>query len=151
MPRGADLIAGMKDLGDLPPSDNPSVDTEVRTYGLTEARTDASEEVSTAVSKDLLTEAREEVRADGSASASKGVSKRVRSGSGAADLQAFKSGIRSTIATNKNPPGGVKSTVDMSPETSNRLLRFRADNRDAANNRSIILAVVEAWLTEEGY
>lgn len=131
-----------------------SVLTEARTYGSTEARKDVSDEVS----KDALTDAgtggstgispqarkpvRKPVRADASMEGRTQVSEDAPTG--------FLEAVDAALASREPLIGGVKATVDMSPELSTRSKRYLADHR-GQNTRQVLIALFDAFLSAKGY
>ena len=116
-----------------------SADAEVRTSASPQVRkpvrTEVREEASTAVSTAVSTPAREDVRtaasADGSAD---GLTQR----------------IRDAVAAKRTHAGGVKTTVEMTPELSIRMKRYCLDHGNVPA-RLVFLELAEAFLAEEGY
>lgn len=109
-----------------------SVDADLRTYGLTEARTDGS--------KDVLTEVGQEART--------GFLPHGRTDSiNDSDLRER---VRFALAKKADLPGGVKSTADMSPELNRRARQYSIDHNNVSI-RQMLLVLLDGFLTEEGY
>lgn len=138
-----------------PPVEPPPALTEARTYGstdyLTEGRTDASEDGST--------EARQQVSAEGSKPVRKASRKEARTEvsrpiSAAIPKAVSTDGLMATVeaalASREPLIGGVKATVDMSPDLSTRAKRYLADHR-GQNTRQVLIALFDAFLTAKGY
>lgn len=171
-PRNA--LAAMNRLQSLDrPHPTPSVDTELRTYGSTEVRTAASEEVSTDGSKDLLTDVSKEVRTQVSTDDRKGAltelpngefpdsRTEVRKAASTEVRRSVKAGcqsetcstmarFRAKMARHEKLEGGVKQTVEMSPELSTRIKRYLLDHR-GKSGRDVAIAAIETVLELEGY
>ena len=120
--------------------------TEVRTYGSTEG------------SKPSLTDAGTEGRKPARKAPRTGGSKEARP-------QARKEGqehaaedtppnilevVEEALTSREPLVGGVKATVDMSPELSTRAKRYLADHR-GQNTRQVLIALFDAFLSAKGY
>lgn len=139
----------MRELADLD-SNAPAL-TEVRTYGSTEAREDASEEV--------RAQARQEASADVKPSARKSARKEAPAEGrkhGRTDMivlpdtDIIMKMVEETLASREPLIGGVKATVDMSPELSTRAKRYLADHR-GQNTRQVMIALLDTFLAVKGY
>lgn len=58
--------------------------------------------------------------------------------------------VREALLARRNHPGGIKASVDMSPELSLRVKRFCLDN-GSISSRLLFLELVTAFLDQEGY
>ena len=153
----SDPLAAMRELGDL---DTPTpVLTEARTYGdtelLTEVRTDGSKSGRKQERADVLTEASEDARKDGRTEGSTGVPPHGRRSARTDRLKSVgRDGlldvVEAALASREPLIGGVKATVDMSPELSTRAKRYLADHR-GQNTRQVLIALFDAFLTAKGY
>ena len=114
---------------------SPSVLTEVRTYG----SADASKDLSADASKDLSADAPPPIR--------KATRKEVRPEAG---TDSFLEAVSAAIASREPLVGGVKATVDMSPDLSKRAKRYLADHR-GQSTRQLLLALFDAFLSAKGY
>ena len=159
--------------------DLPPVLTEVRTPVLTDVREDAGTEGSTDVreeaskpasthaseegstpartearppaSPQALTQARKTVRKAGSKPAGPHISKGGSvDKSGGVDAADFLGAVDAALASREPLTGGVKATVDMSPELSTRAKRYLADHR-GSSTRQVLIALFDAFLTAKGY
>lgn len=119
----------------------PPVSTEVRTPALTEGSADAREEGTTS--------ARPQVSKAVRKSGSKAVHTDARAGS-SPSAPSFLDAVDAALASRELLIGGVKATVDMSPELSTRAKRYLADHR-GQNTRQVLIALFDAFLTEKGY
>jgi len=130
---------------------SPSVLTEVRTYGSTDASkdlsTDASKDLSTDASKDLSTDASKDLSTDAPSPIRKATRKEVRPEAG---TDSFLEAVSAAIASREPLVGGVKATVDMSPDLSKRAKRYLADHR-GQSTRQLLLALFDAFLSAKGY
>lgn len=149
MPARGAGAAMLRDLRDeeRPTTDTPSpVNTDLRESVLTEVRTGGSTDSSTQVLKDGLKEA--------ISSASKPARKGAReqgSKSVSTDARIDFIGVVDTALASREPlGGGVKATVDMSPELSSRAKRYLADHR-GQSTRQVLIALFDAFLAEKGY
>ena len=165
MPKKGEGAAMLRDLREeerpAREDERPPVLTEVRMPVLTEARTDASTEGSTDARKEAGASASEEGRAEGSTEARPQARKAVRkAGSKAAstygskddgaDTADFLDAVDLALASREPLIGGVKATVDMSPDLSTRAKRYLADHR-GQNTRQVLIALFDAFLTAKGY
>jgi len=123
----------------------PSVLTEVRKPASTEVSQSASTEASTS----LLTEVRPSASEDGSTDARKPVRKAGRKPA-LGDGETLLDRVDATLASREPLVGGVKATVDMSPELSSRAKRYLADHR-GQSTRQVLLALFDAFLSAKGY
>lgn len=134
-------------------SADTSADAQMRNPASTQAGTSASEEVSTGASAEVPPQVSEQVpteaRKPASTPARKGGGKSAISSITSSDSRLLQT-IRDNLAARRNHPGGVKASVDMSPELSTRIKRYLLDNGNPAA-RILMLELVEAFLTEEGY
>lgn len=163
-----DPLAAMQELSNLDaqPSETDlrtPVSTEDRTDGSTdlreEARKPASEKVSTEASPHVSTEGSAEARQDARKPARTPVLPSARKpareagredadpGVTEAGLMAF---VEERLASREPLVGGVKATVDMSPELSSRAKRYLADHR-GQSTRQILIELFDAFLTVKGY
>ncbi len=149
MPARGAGAAMLRDLRDeeRPTTDTlPPVSTELRDSLLTQARTDASTDVSTQSRTGGLKEA--------SPSASKPARKAAsQQGGKSVSTDAhmdFIGVVDATLASREPLEGGVKATVDMSPELSSRAKRYLADHR-GQSTRQVLIALFDAFLAEKGY
>lgn len=62
----------------------------------------------------------------------------------------FISVVDAALASREPLEGGVKATVDMSPELSSRAKRYLADHR-GQSTRQVLIALFDAFLAEKGY
>ena len=147
----------MRELGELD-SISPAL-TEVRTYGSTEAREDASEEAGTEARQEGRTEARQEGSADVKPSARKPARKAAPTAEkkpertdmiAIADTDVIIKLVEEALASREPLIGGVKATVDMSPELSTRAKRYLADHR-GQNTRQVMIALLDTFLAVKGY
>ena len=106
---------------------SPSVLTDVRTYG----STDASKDSSTDAPPPIRKATRKEVRPE-------------------AGTNSFLEAVSAAIASREPLVGGVKATVDMSPDLSKRAKRYLADHR-GQSTRQLLLALFDAFLSAKGY
>lgn len=144
--------AGAAMLRDLRDEERPTTDTltpvstELRDSVITEARTDSSADVSTQARKRVLKEA--------SPPASKPARKAARQqGDKSVSTDArmdFIGMVDAALASREPLGGGVKATVDMSPELSSRAKRYLADHR-GQSTRQVLIALFDAFLAEKGY
>lgn len=149
MPARGAGAAMLRDLRDeeRPTTDTPHpVSTELQESVLTEVRTDASNDAGTQGRKYGLKEA--------SPSASKPARKGVREqGSKSVSTDAsmnFIGVVDAALASREPLGGGVKATVDMSPELSSRAKRYLADHR-GQSTRQVLIALFDVFLAEKGY
>ena len=159
-----DQLAAMQELSNLDaqPAETvlrTPVSTEARKDGSTDLREDArkpvSTEVSTHVSTEASTEAREDARKPVRAPVLPSARKPAREdGQGDADTGVTETGLVAFVEerlTSREPlMGGVKATVDMSPELSSRAKRYLADHR-GQSTRQILIELFDAFLTVKGY
>jgi hypothetical protein len=131
--------------------------TSVSTHASTEPSTDAIAETleaegvevppissaNTEIRKSASTQARKE----GSAQVRERVSKQASTGVG---TQALAVQVRDALDRKRNHIGGVKATVDMSPELSKRAKKYCLEH-DVSSVRVLCLELLEAFLTEEGF
>jgi hypothetical protein len=110
---------------------NISVSTEIRKPARTQARKEGStggrKQASTQVSTEALTPVPKDVSAD-----------------------ALLERVREAIEQKRNHRGGVKATVDMSPELSKRAKTYCLES-DVSSVRVLCLELLDAFLTEEGF
>lgn len=163
-----DPLAAMQELSNLDAQPagtdlRESVSTEARTDGLTEGREEArkpvseyaSTEASPHVSTEASAEARQDVRKPARAPVLPSARRPAREeGQEGADpgvtevgLVAF---VEGRLASREPLVGGVKATVDMSPELSSRAKRYLADHR-GQSTRQILIELFDAFLTVKGY
>ena len=130
---------------------SPSVLTEVRTYGSADASkdlsADASKDLSADASKDLSADASKDLSADAPPPIRKATRKEVRPEAG---TDSFLEAVSAAIASREPLVGGVKATVDMSPDLSKRAKRYLADHR-GQSTRQLLLALFDAFLSAKGY
>ena len=173
----ADPLAAMRELSDLDapalsevpainghtPLDPSSVDTETRKPVSTELRTDGSKDLREQGSTEGLTGARKHGSAEASPALREDASTHTRKrGSKPASPDVGKPAsmgaapdtilerVEAALASREPLLGGVKATVDMSPELSSRAKRYLADHR-GQNSRQVIVALLDAFLSEKGY
>lgn len=143
---GAAMLRDLRDEERPTTEALPPASTELRDTVHTEARTDASADVSTQARKWALEEA--------SPSASKPARKAARqqgNESVSADARMdFIDVVDAALASREPLGGGVKATVDMSPELSSRAKRYLADHR-GQSTRQVLIALFDAFLVEKGY
>ena len=137
--------------GEEPPV---SADAEARTSALPQADTETKEpepSVSTEIRKSVSPQARKEGSTDGrkrvSTQASKGVREQARTDVSAGALAAH---VKEALERKKTYPGGVKATVDMSPELSKRAKMYCLEH-DVSSVRVLCLELLDAFLAEEGF
>ena len=106
---------------------SPSVLPQVRTS----VSTDASKDVSTDAPLPVRKAPRRELRPE-------------------AGVDSFLEAVSAAIASREPLVGGVKTTVDMSPDLSKRAKRYLADHR-GQSTRQLLLALFEAFLSAKGY
>lgn len=159
-----DPLAAMQELSNLDAqpveaSLRESVSTEARTDGLTEGRKPVSEYASTEASPHVSTEASAEARQDVRKPARAPVLPSARrpareEGQEGADPGVTEAGlvafVEGRLASREPLVGGVKATVDMSPELSSRAKRYLADHR-GQSTRQILIELFDAFLTVKGY
>ena len=125
--------------------EQPAEEATPQLPALTEARTPVSTYGRTDGSADGRKQARTPVHA--------GASKQVRKGVPAEPavteegLVAF---VEGRLASREPLIGGVKATVDMSPDLSSRAKRYLADHR-GQSTRQILIELFDAFLTVKGY
>ena len=125
--------------------EQPAEEATPQLPALTEARTPVSAYGRTDGSADGRKQARTPVPA--------GASKQVRKGVPAEPavteegLVAF---VEGRLASREPLIGGVKATVDMSPDLSSRAKRYLADHR-GQSTRQILIELFDAFLTVKGY
>ena len=129
-----------------------SVLTEVRTYGDTYALTDASTEAHQEGSTDAPKSARKPARKDVQTQAREPVRKEAlkSAGTDAFEAEGFMEIVEAALADREPLIGGVKATVDMSPELSTRAKRYLADHR-GQNTRQVLIALFDTFLSAKGY
>ena len=115
-----------------PPPAAPSADTEVRTH----------------VRKSVSTQSRAQVRAYGSTEGREKEGKKLRAD--ALVVEPLGDRVRTALAQKVVHPGGVKATVDMSPELSLRAKRYCLEHGNVPV-RQLFLELMTAFLVEEGY
>lgn len=106
-------------------------------------RNTASKEVRKQVSTSASPQARKQV----SASASKEASPQASTDS---STDALTQVLRDALASKRTHSGGVKTTVEMSPELSKRAKKYCLEN-DVVSLRVLCLELLEGFLTEEGF
>lgn len=129
-----------------------SVLTEVRTYGSTDAITDLSTEAHQEGSTDAPKSARKPARKGVQTQARESVRKEVleSAGTDAFGAESFMEVVEAALADREPLVGGVKATVDMSPELSTRAKRYLADHR-GQNTRQVLIALFDTFLSAKGY
>ena len=118
---------------------SPSALPQVRTSVSTDASKDVSTDASKDASKDASTDAPLPVR--------KAPRRELRPEAG---VDSFLEAVNAAIASREPLVGGVKTTVDMSPDLSKRAKRYLADHR-GQSTRQLLLALFEAFLSAKGY
>lgn len=119
-----------------------SVDTELRNSASAEARTDASPQAIADLRKPMRTAVRKQALTDGRADVLPSVLPQARTD--------FLTSVRESLDAGRNPAGGVKATVDMSPELSTRAKRYSLDHANVPVRR-VLIELLDAFLSEEGY
>jgi len=159
-----DPLAAMQELSNL---DAQPAETDLRTPVSTEARTDGSMELRDEARKPVSEEVSPHVSTEGSAEARQDARKPARApvlfparkpareeGRENADPGVTETGLVAFVEerlTSREPlVGGVKATVDMSPELSSRAKRYLADHR-GQSTRQILIELFDAFLTVKGY
>lgn len=148
----ADPLAAMRELSDLdapPPTPDNSrtpVNTGLREPVDTEARTDGSTEVRENVSP----QARQDGRTAGRAQARKPARADGGTGGSADGSPDLLAAVEAALQSREPLVGGVKATVDMSPDLSTRARRYLADNR-GQSTRQVLIALLDAYLAAKGY
>ena len=151
-----DPLAAMQELSNL---DAQPVETGLRTPVSTVARTDGladlREEARKPVSEEVSTEARQDARKPARAPVLPSARRPAREEKrGDADLGVTEAGlvafVEERLASREPLVGGVKATVDMSPELSSRAKRYLADHR-GQSTRQILIELFDAFLTVKGY
>ena len=151
-----DPLAAMQELSNLDAQPvetglRTPVSTEARTDGLTDLREEARKPVSEEVSTEARQDARKPARAPVLPSARRPAREEKR---GDADLGVTEAGlvafVEERLASREPLVGGVKATVDMSPELSSRAKRYLADHR-GQSTRQILIELFDAFLTVKGY
>lgn len=104
-----------------------SVDTETRKPVRTQVRKEGGTEVRKRVSKQAPTPALTEVITD-----------------------SLTARVKEALELKRNHPGGVKATVEMSPELSKRAKTYCLEH-DLSSVRVLCLELLEAFLAEEGF
>ena len=147
----ADPLAAMRELSDLDAliPVRTSVSTEIRGAVSTDGRTEASTEGSPALRQEGRAEASQPVRKPARAEASKAVRQAV-SQEVVSQEGGFLESVEAALASREPLTGGVKATVDMSPELSTRAKRYLADHR-GQNTRQVLIALFDAFLKAKGY
>jgi hypothetical protein len=137
--------------------------TELRTSASTQASTEPSTDTSTEplaetgavatpdlpinTDTEMRKSASTQVRKEGSTSARERVSKQ----SGAdVSKHALAIQVKDALDKKRNHIGGVKATVDMSPELSKRAKKYCLEH-DVSSVRVLCLELLEAFLAEEGF
>jgi hypothetical protein len=115
-----------------PPPAAPSADTEIRTH----------------VRKSVSTQARAQVRTYGRTEGREKEGKKLRADAPVAEPLGDR--VRTALAQKVVHPGGVKATVDMSPELSLRAKRYCLEHGNVPV-RQLFLELMTAFLDEEGY
>ena len=151
-----DPLAAMQELSNLDAQPvetglRTPVSTEARTDGLTDLREEARKPVSEEVSTQARQDARKPARAPVLPSARRPAREEKRED---ADLGVTEAGlvafVEERLASREPLVGGVKATVDMSPELSSRAKRYLADHR-GQSTRQILIELFDAFLTVKGY
>lgn len=147
MPKKGEGAAALRELQDADRSPL-DIDTETRIPVLTEARKEAREDTSKqgrmAVSEAVRTEANPPVSAPIRKPA------RTEGRPSAVGKGDFLTRVDMVLESREPLIGGVKATVDMSPELSTRAKRYLADHR-GQSTRQILIALFDAFLIEKGY
>ena len=115
----------------------------------TELRKSVDTEDRKPVSTDAREDARPEASAEATTDASPSVRKPVRSPV-RKEMGGLSAAVDAALASREPLTGGVKATVDMSPELSSRAKRYLADHR-GQSTRQVLIALFDAFLTEKGY
>lgn len=100
----------------------------------------------TSVSAEVRKPARDEASTDVRKSASTAVRKAVST----ASSEDFLTVVDTSLSSREPLLGGVKATVDMSPELSTRAKRYLADHR-GQSTRQVMIALFDAFLKAKGY
>lgn len=124
----------------------PSVSTDARTEGRKHGRK--------AVSKDGLTEGSTEARTDALKEGLKDGRTGGRTGGRTEGGADGRKDLRETVLTGieqkRTYQGGVKATIEISPELSTRFKRFGIDHNNVSLRQTMI-ELLDAFLTGEGY
>ncbi len=138
--------------GEEPPA---PADAEARTSALPQAREEkepeAESSVDTEVRKSARTQVRKEGSTDGRKQASAQASKEVLTPV-PKDVSAgvFLERVREALERKRNHTGGVKATVDLSPELSKRAKKYCLES-DVSSVRVLFIELLDAFLAEEGF
>ncbi|MBB6053969.1 hypothetical protein [Armatimonas rosea] len=125
-------------------------DAEARTSALTQSSAGAEpleESVSTEIRKSASTQASKDVRTGARKQAPKQVRAQALEGAPTGGLTEV---VREALEMKRNHPGGVKATVDMSPELSKRAKKYCLEH-DVSSVRVLCLELLDAFLTDEGF
>ena len=138
-------IAEQKGEGEPLPAD-----AYVRTSALPQPSTE-EETHEPSVSTELRKPVRTQVRKEGSAEARKRVSKQALTPVlTEAITDSLTARVREALEQKRNHQGGVKATVEMSPELSKRAKTYCLEH-DLSSVRVLCLELLEAFLAEEGF
>ena len=139
--------------GEEPPA---PADAEVRTSALPQAREEkepekAESSVDTEFRKSARTQVRKEGSTDGRKQASTQVSKEALTPVPKdVSTDVFLERVRESLERKRNHTGGVKATVDLSPELSKRAKKYCLES-DVSSVRVLFIELLDAFLTEEGF
>ena len=125
-------------------------DAQVRTSASPQSSTEEETpkpSASTEIRKHASTQARKEVRTGARKQALKQVSPQVLEGAYMGGLTEV---VREALEMKRNHTGGVKATVDMSPELSKRAKKYCLEH-DVSSVRVLCLELLDAFLTDEGF
>lgn len=138
-------IAEQKGEGEPLPAD-----AEVRTSVLPQPSTE-EETSEPSASTELRKYARKEVRKEGSTEARKRASKQVPTPALTEVItDSLTARVKEALELKRNHQGGVKATVEMSPELSKRAKTYCLEH-DHSSVRVLCLELLEAFLAEEGF
>lgn len=124
---------------------SPSAFTEVRSPVSTEIRKDGSTHGRTGVRKSASTAVRTEASTDGGV-----VAATAPSGAAAPSPDSLLEAVREALAKKTVHPVGVKTTVEMPAELSQRAKRYSLDHGNIPV-RQVFLELMIAFLEKEGY
>ena len=130
--------------------EQPAEEATTQLPALTEARTPVSAYGRTDVSADGRKQARTPVPAGASKQVRKGVPAEPAAAEPAVTEEGLVAFVEGRLASREPLIGGVKATVDMSPDLSSRAKRYLADHR-GQSTRQILIELFDAFLTVKGY
>lgn len=145
-------LDSMRELADLDALDSPHLENlaDSRKSVNAETRTSVSTQVRKPASSEASKSAGEEARAYVSKSASPQVRKSASKPARRDGRMEMMAAVEAALEKREPLIGGVKATVDMSPELSSRAKRYLADHR-GQSTRQVLIALFDAYLTEKGY